>query len=71
LRQNFNTQPKYSLQVEPLLNKTEVEGEGRFELLLIPKVIKGHEITVLFTEILDWYYILVKPTSVEYRFTFN
>ena len=49
-------------------NRTEEEGEGRFELKLIKKGFEGQEVTIL-KEILDLCYILVKLTFVEYRFT--
>ena len=35
------------------------------------KVFKGQEFTVLLKEVLDSFYILVKPTFAEYRFNIN
>ena len=53
------------------VDKTEVEGEARFELKLITKVFKGQGFTVISKEILDSHHVLVKTVLVEYRFTIN
>ena len=54
-----------------LIRPKQWVSEGRFELKLITKVFQGQEFAVLLKEILDSYYILIKPTFVEYRFTVN
>ena len=48
------------------INKTVIVGEGRFELKFITKAFKGQEFTVFLVEILDSYYILIKPIFIEY-----